>query len=111
MNLADVKDAISQTINTMIGSVKYEFRIAERAKHSSKVSYHIVLNISADIATNMYIAQITKLNYNRTVKKHPLPPNEGFDTSIYARNKSLRLPNCGKVARLGSLDMNAKLNI
>ncbi len=41
-----------------------------------------------------------------------LPANEGFDLSIYAYNKSLRLPNCGKVSRkTASLEMGAKLNI
>lgn len=71
----------------------------------SRVSYHIVLNMSTDLATNKYIAEVAGLNYQ---SKHKT--DSPFDLAIYGYNKSLRLPMCGKIKN-NVFDARAVLNI
>lgn len=57
------------------------------------MSMHIVINIACDLDTNKYIAMTANRNFQSMTKS----TFEPFDLKIYAINKSLRLPMCGKV--------------
>jgi len=69
---------------------------------SGKVSFHIVLTISCDRSTNRYVAQIAELNLRSALKRN-YPDlkvdSEIFDLAVYAPNRSLRLPFCGKIKK------------
>jgi hypothetical protein len=69
---------------------------------STKVSFHVVVDISCDRNTNRYVAQIAELNL-RSVLKNTNPElkieNEIFDLAVYGLNRSLRLPFCGKIKK------------
>jgi hypothetical protein len=68
-----------------------------------KASFHIVLNVSCDFATNKHVAKLAEMNLRRMIAgQYPqfaMPAESIFDTSVYAFKKSLRLPMCGKVKK------------
>ena len=70
------------------------------------MSYHIVLNVSTDLETNKHIAEVAGMNFSRKTKTE-----SPFDLAVYAYNKSLRLPMCGKISNANTLDKTAVLKI
>ena len=105
LQVSDVESAIVQTLQAIVGTIKYEIRVASRkCIASQRVSYHIVLNISTDLNTNKHIAEVAGLNFSRKCKAE-----SPFDLAVYAHNKSLRLPRCGKITKDNVLDRSAVL--
>ena len=89
----DLDDALARTLYPIIGAHQYKIYKAGYQKPDGKLSYHIVINVACDLQTNVQLARTANSNFKSITHSKFAP----FDVQIYALNKSLRLPLCGKV--------------
>ena len=117
-NPFEIEQAIRAALRQSV-SCEYKVFIAEARKRNqtnesntsyiectAKASFHVTLNIACDLQMNRYIAQMAELNMRSSLSqkypgewKNEERDSDIFDTAVYAVNKSLRLPMCGKITR------------